>query len=65
MPALTKEPRLGPSEVAILLGISERTLTRWVQQGRFPKPVTFGRARHWEKTTVQAWIDAARKGVQR
>ena len=65
MSAMNTEPRLGPSEVAILLGISERTLTRWVQQGRFPKPFTFGRARHWEQATVEAWMEAARKEVQK
>lgn len=64
MSIMNKKPRLGPSEIAILLGISERTLTRWVKQGRFPKPVTFGHARHWDEATVEAWMEAARKEVQ-
>lgn len=61
MTDLKQPARLGPPAVAILLGISERTLTRWVQQGRFPKPIMFGRARHWEKPAVESWINAARE----
>jgi excisionase family DNA binding protein len=52
--------RLTPPEVAAMLGVSERTLSRWVQGGRFPRPVTYGRARHWEKSVVDAWMAAAR-----
>lgn len=57
--------RLSPSQVAILLGISERSLTRWVKEGRFPKPVAWGKARHWEQPVVEAWMAAAKEASQR
>jgi len=60
MPQSRSAQRLAPPQVAALLGISERTLDRWVQKGRFPKPIKFGSARHWEQPTVDAWIYSAR-----
>jgi excisionase family DNA binding protein len=56
---------LSATEVASALRVSERTLARWVSSGRFPRPVTFGRARHWAKSTVDSWIREVRKEVQR
>lgn len=56
-----KEHFLGGAEVAAELGVSERTLGRWVMRGRFPRPVKYGSRRHWTRGIVDAWIAAVRK----
>jgi excisionase family DNA binding protein len=65
MDNLNFPPRLSPSEVAVLLSISERTLARWIKAGLFPKPITFGRARRWEKAAVEAWMMSAKDAAAR
>lgn len=38
------------------LQIGKSTLWRWVSDGRFPRPVRFGRVTVWHDADVQAWI---------
>ena len=61
---IIRTPHLGAAEIASLLGVSDRTLARWVAAGRFPRPVRYGRRRIWEQDTVTAWIADARKEAQ-
>jgi predicted DNA-binding transcriptional regulator AlpA len=50
------------AEVAAELGISQRSLERWVKRGQFPVPIKYGARRHWLRSVVDAWVAAAQKG---
>ncbi len=55
LPLLLTKPR-----VALLVDVSERTIERWVQEGRFPTPVRTGEDRRtvrWRKADVLAWLE--------
>jgi prophage regulatory protein len=57
------EPRprpvtLKPRDVAALLGIGQRSLSRYVQAGTFPQPIRLGRSLRWSEQAVLAWIDS-------
>jgi predicted DNA-binding transcriptional regulator AlpA len=47
-----------PNDLLPILAIkSRKTLERWVETGRFPKPVQLGeRAIGWNVEVVRAWI---------
>ncbi len=48
------------SEVAMLIGMSERFVEQVGNSGRngFPKPIKVGRRTKWRRRDVQKWIDA-------
>ena len=46
------------AEVAKLLGISERHLWALNSSSRLPRPIRFGRAVRWNRSELQAWLDA-------
>lgn len=50
-----EERRLGISELAARLGISGRTVSRWVAAGTFPAPSYVGLNRKWLLSEVEAW----------
>ena len=49
-------------EVLQLTGVSRKTIERWFQSGRFPKPIKLGRgpkgAVGFLESEVDAWIEA-------
>ncbi len=52
---------LTKARVALLLDISERSLERWVQEGRFPAPISTGgdkRTIRWRKADVLDWLQS-------
>ena len=51
---------LSTEQVAQHLGISQRTVLAWVQQGRLPRPLRLGKAPQWELHELSKAIDAAR-----
>jgi excisionase family DNA binding protein len=53
---------LRATEVAILLGIAERTLSRLVKAGEFPKPTRIGNSVRFSRAEVMKWLEG-RKGV--
>jgi len=55
---------LRATEVAILLGIAERTLSRLVKAGEVPKPTRIGNSVRFSRAAVMAWL-AGRKEVAR
>ena len=55
---------LRATEVAILLGIAERTLSRLVKAGEFPRPTRIGNSVRFSRAAVMAWL-AGRKEVAR
>jgi len=49
---------LRPRDVAALLGIGERSLSRYVESGAFPRPIRLGRSLRWSEQAVLAWINS-------
>jgi len=54
-------------EVAKMVSVAERTLTRWAAQGRFPRPIKIvpgprGTVR-WRRSDLMDWIDGGCKPV--
>lgn len=47
---------LKPSEVATLLNVSERSLSRFVAAGSFPRPIVVGKHRRFSLAAIQAWV---------
>ncbi|MXY48632.1 MAG: AlpA family phage regulatory protein [Gemmatimonadetes bacterium] len=46
------------AQVQDRLAISRSTLLRWVESGRFPKPVRLGeRSLRWYEDEITSWID--------
>jgi predicted DNA-binding transcriptional regulator AlpA len=46
--------------VAQRLSVGQRTLWRWIRQGKFPPPLHLGRLRRWEPAIVDRWLQARR-----
>jgi excisionase family DNA binding protein len=55
---------LRATEVAIVLGIAERTLSRLVKAGEFPKPTRIGNSVRFSRNEVVKWLEG-RKEVAR
>jgi excisionase family DNA binding protein len=51
------EAYLMPSEAAVLLGVSPRTLSRWAASGRVPCLITLGGHRRYRRSDVQRLLD--------
>ena len=45
-------------ELAKMLNVSQRSIYRWVDAGRMPKPIRLASLQRWELRTIQEWIDA-------
>ena len=45
-------------EAAKVVGVDERTLRRWVNEGYFPKATFFGKRKGWRPGQIQRWMDA-------
>lgn len=52
----------GPMRKALLGGISETTLQRWLKDPAldFPRPIKIGQRRFWQRTEVIAWVESRR-----
>jgi excisionase family DNA binding protein len=37
------------------LNVSERTLEKWVRDGKFPTPVRMGKRAYWDREAVERW----------
>ena len=48
-------------EVAQWLGVSRNTAKIWVQEGRLPKPVQWGKVIRWERSVLEQAIAAAER----
>jgi prophage regulatory protein len=44
------------NEVAQRLGVTPRTVWRWVEEGRFPEPLYVSRLRRWHYGEVSSWL---------
>ncbi|MDV7022058.1 AlpA family phage regulatory protein [Atlantibacter subterranea] len=41
-----------------LTGLSDKWFYKMAQEGRFPKPVKFGRSSRWIEREVKEWLEA-------
>lgn len=39
-------------------GLTDKWFYKLIQDGRFPKPVKFGRSSRWQKSEIEAWLRA-------
>jgi len=49
-------------DVAQMLGVTTRTVGRYVIDGKIPKPLRIGGAIRWQQATIEQWI---KKGCPR
>lgn len=54
---MEKDELLPPGEVARLLGVDPRTVTRWAVTGKIPSLKTPGGHRRYRRSAIQAIID--------
>ena len=47
---------LSIKQVAALLGVAERTVSRLVDRRQAPTPVRLGRCVRWEREAIEQWI---------
>ena len=52
---------LTPSDVASLLGVSERSIERWVKKEAFPPPLRVGSSRRWLASDIQSWLGSTKR----
>lgn len=51
------EPRLlSRGQLADILEVCERTVTRWDASGKIPKPVRLGRLLRWRQDEIERWV---------
>jgi predicted DNA-binding transcriptional regulator AlpA len=61
----TYERVLGISEVALMCGVTTKTVCRWLSKGRFPAPIQAiqrGRLR-WRQSTIDLWLESRIRGM--
>ena len=48
---------LSIDDLATLFNVCTRTVVRWVDAGRLPKPLRFGRLLRWRLRDIESFID--------
>jgi excisionase family DNA binding protein len=43
-------------QVALMLGLSERTVWRLVETGEIPRPIKLGRSVRWSRSTIERFV---------
>ena len=57
-PSLLDDPLVEMKEITKLTGLTDKWFYKLIQGGRFPKPIKFGRSSRWQKSKVEAWLQA-------
>jgi excisionase family DNA binding protein len=55
------DPMIGVAEVAKLLGLTPRTITRLVSQRQFAEPYRVGGTFLWRTSEFQAWLESTKQ----
>ncbi|BDT60205.1 hypothetical protein MasN3_36990 [Massilia varians] len=50
---------LEKSDVIKRLGVSERTLEKWMESGKFPRGLKLGKNAKWAEAAVELWLAQA------
>ncbi|WP_337137504.1 helix-turn-helix transcriptional regulator [Morganella morganii] len=57
-PSLLDEPLVDMKFITKFTGLTDKWFYKLIQEGQFPKPVKFGRSSRWQKSKVEAWLQA-------
>lgn len=53
---------LSRKKVALTLDVSERTIMRWIEEGKFPRPVSLPNGQmRWQSIIVEGWMAGLRE----
>ena len=47
---------ISASELAEILGVKPRSVSRWASSGKLPKPLKVGGIRRWRRSTIELWM---------
>lgn len=56
--SLLDEPLVDMKEITKLTGLTDKWFYKLIQEGQFPKPIKLGRSSRWQKSQVEAWLQA-------
>tara|TARA_R100001594_G_scaffold150505_1_gene212012 strand:- start:372 stop:599 length:228 start_codon:yes stop_codon:yes gene_type:complete len=56
---------LSSEQVANKLGVSSKSLYRWMEQGKFPQSVRLGHMHRWRISDIEQWIKEGGTDAQR
>ena len=52
----TDAEMISASELADMLGVKPRSVSRWACAGKLPKPLKVGGVRRWRRSTIELWM---------
>jgi predicted DNA-binding transcriptional regulator AlpA len=61
---MTETKYLSMSELSALLGVSNRTLTRMLSDGKLPKPTKSASLNRWPSGLIERWLAAGSPPVE-
>ncbi|EMM6943536.1 TPA: AlpA family transcriptional regulator [Morganella morganii] len=56
--SLLDEPLVDMKEITKFTGLTDKWFYKQIQEGQFPKPIKLGRSSRWQKSQVEAWLQA-------
>ena len=56
--SLLDEPLVDMKEITKFTGLTDKWFYKLIQEGQFPKPIKLGRSSRWQKSQVEAWLQA-------
>ncbi|MBT0389180.1 helix-turn-helix transcriptional regulator [Morganella morganii] len=57
-PSLLDEPLVDMKFITKFTGLTDKWFYKLIQEGQFPKPIKLGRSSRWQKSQVEAWLQA-------
>ena len=57
-PSLLDEPLVDMKFITKFTGLTDKWFYKQIQEGKFPKPIKLGRSSRWQKSKVEAWLQA-------
>ncbi|HAE78637.1 MAG TPA: hypothetical protein DCG73_12540 [Morganella sp. (in: Bacteria)] len=56
--SLLDEPLVDMKFITQFTGSTDKWFYKLIQDGQFPKPIKLGRSSRWQKSQVEAWLQA-------
>ncbi|EMM6942903.1 AlpA family transcriptional regulator [Morganella morganii] len=56
--SLLDEPLVDMKEITKFTGSTDKWFYKLIQDGQFPKPIKLGNRSRWQKSQVEAWLQA-------
>lgn len=56
--SLLDEPLVDMKFITQFTGLTDKWFYKQIQEGKFPKPIKLGRSSRWQKSQVEAWLQA-------